>query len=1157
MSGFVHLNVHSMYSMLEAPCRVPDLVKSAKETGMEALALTDLGNMFGAIEFYQKAQSAEIKPILGAEICLDRGKQGHGSLILLTRNDVGYVNLMKIVTHGHLESEGSEKKVPLDMLRDHRDGLIALSGGRRGEITQLIINGLKEEAEALATELKSVWGPDDFYLEIQDHGLTGDGQLRQELVALSQRLHIPLVATNDVFYVKKDHAQTHDILSCIRTSSRIDDADREVQLSSEFYLKSEAEMRDLFQDVPEAIANTVKIAERCDLNLEFGVNKYPAYPVEKGVEREAYLRELCHQGLRQRFGDQVDTDPELTERLDYELGIIEKMGFVSYFLIVWDFIRYAKENGIPVGPGRGSGAGSMVAYVLEITDLDPIRYGLIFERFLNPERVSPPDIDVDFCQDRRAEVIHYVREKYGQRSVAQIVTYGTMGAKMAVRDVARVMGMSFGDASRIADMIPKDPKITIEKAMVENPEFKTVYDSEDEANECINHALQLEGMARQTGTHAAGVVIADGELTEHMPLTRDDHGNIMTQYSMGMLESVGMLKMDFLGLKTLTVIQNAVDFIQETRGIKIDPLQLPLDDPATYELLNQGRNVGVFQVESPGMRKLCRQFDVSSVDDIIALIALYRPGPMELIPDYIACKKGEKEVTYDHPLLEEISKETYGFLIYQEQVMKAAQLLAGYSLGEADLFRRAMGKKKKEVMDQQRERFIQGCAELNQIPKKKATDIFALLEKFAGYGFNKSHSAAYGIISYQTAYLKANYPTHFLCALLCNDLDNTDKISLFISEAREMGIDVLCPSINKSAVKFSIEGDSAHASESIRYGMAAIKNVGVGVSEAIVSARQEGGPFQSMADFCSRVDFGALNRRTIEALVKSGAFDEIHPNRAGMMELIEPALARASSDARDRAAGQSSLFDDGLSDDLQSENTDVLEKRRLWPKAESLQYEKELLGCYFSGHPIDEFEFDLRAFRSHQTAEVAGEVDRAIVRLAGLISAREVRIAKKSKKPFARLVVEDRVGTVEAMVWPDTYAQFGEKLEPGTPIVLTCQIERSRQEEAKVVPYQIQTLDELCPAEIREVYLVLSREECEPTHFAQIQKVTEDHHGPTPLCLVIPGEKGGAAVMESGQRFHLDLRYPVLKELRKKLGPEKVKLRVKDPDPAPKRKRYR
>ncbi|MGF1677777.1 MAG: DNA polymerase III subunit alpha, partial [Candidatus Methylacidiphilales bacterium] len=639
LSGYVPLRVRTEYSMLESAIRIKPLIKRATELQLPALALTDKGNLFGAIEFYQAAHAAGIKPLIGCELILRASKEEAGPLLLFARNVEGYQNLLKLVTIAHLEHDELPRGVTLKELCGHSGGLAATSGGNGGIISQMLRACRPDEAEKWLLRFQELFGADAFFLEIQNHGTDIDAQLQPMLIFLSRKTNTPLLATNETLYLEAEHAETYDILTCIRQSQRMEDPNRERLMSNDYYLKSADEIRALFPDCPEAVDNTHRLAELCQLTLVFDVNKFPSYPVPEGVDRADYLRELCLKGLHHRYGSRVESETGLMERLDYELKIISQMGFVSYFLIVWDFIDYAKRNGIPVGPGRGSGAGSMVAYVLRITDIDPLRYGLIFERFLNPERYSPPDIDVDFCQDRRGEVIRYVRDKYGKRSVAQIVTYGTMGAKMAIRDVARVLGMSFTEASRIADLIPKDPKITIESAMVANPEFKKLYEEDEAAHECITHALNLEGMVRQTGTHAAGVVIAEGDLTQYLPLTRDDHDNVMTQYSMGMLESVGMLKMDFLGLKTLTVIQESLRLITESTGETILMEELPLDDPKTYELLNQGRNVGVFQVESSGMRKLCRQFDVRTLDDIIALIALFRPGPMETIPDYIACKK--------------------------------------------------------------------------------------------------------------------------------------------------------------------------------------------------------------------------------------------------------------------------------------------------------------------------------------------------------------------------------------------------------------------------------------------------------------------------------------------------------------------------------------
>ncbi len=1146
------MRLRTQYSMLESACKVKPLVARAAELGFPAIAITDKGNLFGAIEFYQAAQKADIKPLIGVELYIHASKKETGPLLLYARNETGYVNLLKLVTLAHLEHDYAPKGITGKELAAHAEGLAAVSGGTPGIIAQALLKDDTTRAEKWVARLQELFGAEAFFLEIQNHGTEEETRLKPALIELSKKTGAPLIATNEVLYVGKEHAETYDILSCIRESQRFDDPARPRLLSNDYYLKSGDEMAELFSDCPEALSNTQKLIDICNLELEFNVNKYPSYPVDAGVSREGYLRELCEAGLKDRYGDRAETDPELKTRLDYELGIIETMGFVSYFLICWDFINYAKKNDIPVGPGRGSGAGSMVAYVLRITDLDPIRYGLIFERFLNPERHSPPDIDVDFCQDRRGEVIRYVRDKYGKRSVAQIVTYGTMGAKMAIRDVARVLGLSFGEASRIADFIPKDPGSTISKAMAANAEFKQVYEEEEVAHECINHALNLEGMVRQTGTHAAGVVIAEGDLTQYLPLTQDDHDNVITQYSMGMLESVGMLKMDFLGLKTLTVIHDSLKLLKTSQDIDLKADDIPLEDKKTFDLLNRGQNVGVFQVESPGMRKLCRQFEVNAIDDIIALIALYRPGPMELIPDYIACKKGIKEIEYDHPLLEEVSSDTYGFMIYQEQVMKAAQLLAGYSLGDADLFRRAMGKKKKEVMDEQRERFVTGCLKINNIPKAQAEKIFALLEKFAGYGFNKSHSAAYGLISYQTAFLKANYPVPFMAGLMSNDLDNTDKIALFIGESREMDIDVLPPCINHSQLKFSIEDGK------IRYGFAAIKGVGQAAAEAIVVAREaeDGGPFLSMADFCQRVEFRAMNKKTVEALVRCGAFQEISTNRAGLFEQIDKCMAQAGSVARDLASGQGMFFLDEDPADQADTAQKEIDSIPPWSKKMNLDAEKELLGVYFSGHPIDECEEDLRAFRTLNTVELSEVPDRTPVRLAGLLMSKEVRIAQKSQKPYARLNLEDRTGFFEIMVWPEMYQEVGEHLVLGQPIIVEGAVDRSREDQLRLTPHKIYLLEDAYPAEIREIYVLAKREECANGLFPKLKNLIREHPGSHPLCLVIPGETGGAAVLEAGDAFQLKADYNVVKKLRIMMGRGKVKLRVKDMSEPPPRKRF-
>jgi DNA polymerase III subunit alpha len=1157
---FVHLHVHTEYSLLDGACAVKDLVDQAAGFGMPALALTDHGNLYGAVEFYQACSKAGIKPIIGCEVYMapgdrmDRtpaanGRDPNFHFLLLAKNLTGYRNLLKLVSAAHLESHYFKPRIDKALLSQHREGLIGTSACLKSDIAQAVLHGKVKEAESLIDDYKQILEPGCFYLEVHNHGLDLEAQVREAYRGFSRSSGIPLVAANDVHYVKHEDARAHEILLCIQTGAKLADEKRMRYPSDEFYLKDGDAMRRLFADMPEACENTLALAEQCEVKLEFGKNNYPAYPPPEGKSREAYLRDLCTAGMIRRYGDRAE-ESELVQRLDFELGVIERMGFVSYFLITWDFIDYAKRNGIPVGPGRGSAAGSLVAYVLGITELCPIRYKLLFERFLNPERISPPDVDVDFCQTRREEVIRYVRNKYGDRSVAQIVTFGTMGAKMAIRDVARVMGLSFGEASRIADQIPKDPKITIEKALSASQDFKRMYDEEEQAREVIDTAIKLEGMVRQTGMHAAGVVIADGDLTDSLPLTMDDSGSVLTQFEMEPLSELGMLKMDFLGLKTLTVIQDCFDFIEQSTGKKLRCEEIPFDDAKTFELLNKAQNIGVFQVESAGMRRMCLGFNIQNIDDIIALIALYRPGPMDLIPDYIKRKKGEAEFDYLHPLLEKVSGDTYGIMIYQEQVMAAAQVLAGYSLGDADLLRRAMGKKKAEEMEKQKARFIQGCAENNQIPRKLAEEIFALLEKFAGYGFNKSHSAAYGLISYHTAYLKANYPVEFMAALLCNELDNTDKIALFVDEAKLMGLTIFPPSVNESGLKFTV------APGQIRYGLAAIKNVGEGAAQAVIEARKAG-PFVSMADFCRRVEFRAINKKTIESLVKSGAFDGLGPNRATLMSQIDSSLAAASSMARDRESGQGSLLD-MLSDEAPvskgPQNRVREDSLPDWPMKERLQYEKELLGFYVTGHPVDEYEEDLRPFRGLPVADLGEEAHDAVVQLAGLVVSREVRLSKKDGRPWAVVQLEDRTGRVEMMLWSENYQKFGPLLEEETPVIVVGHMDRREEDKAKVIPAQIYSLEDAVGTLVRDVYVCLNREQCGVETYMRLLEVVEKNKGEVPFCLIIPGPKGGQAVLEATSSLRIQPSRAVFRALRAIAGKGNVRLRTKEVTLPPRRR---
>ena len=1148
---FVHLHCHSEYSLLDGACRIPKLVARAKELGQPALALTDHGNLYGALEFYEAAKEEGIKPILGCEVYIapgDRfekksgagGKDANYHLLLLARNLEGYQNLIHLVTAAHLESVYYKPRIDKKLLAKHSAGLIGTSACIKGEIAAAYLEGREEDARKIFGEYREIFPQGDFYLEIQNHGLPEQEKIRAFYRKLGQETQAPLVATNDVHYVKKENAIIQEILVCIATNGRLNDPERKMKsYGEEFYLKESEAMAKLFADFPEAYENAGLIAGRCELELELGGNKFPAFAVPEGMTRESYFRKLCQEGLVRRYGPRAGTDKELKERLEFEMGVIEKTGFVSYFLIVWDFIDYAKKKGIPVGPGRGSAAGSLVSYVLGITDLCPIRYGLLFERFLNPERISPPDIDIDFCPDRREEVISYVRNKYGERAVAQIITFGTMGAKMAVRDVGRVMGMSFGETSRIADLIPKVPGAKLSDALKQVPELKNLA-QEESVRPVIEAALQLEGMVRQSGTHAAGVVIADRDLTDYLPLTRDDTGAVMTQFSMGAVGDIGLLKMDFLGLKTLTVIQDCLALVAQTTGKKMAPEEIPLDDPKTYALLNRAENVGVFQVESPGMRRTCAIFDLKGIGDLIALIALYRPGPMDLIDEYVKRKKGKTQFSYEHPLLEKISAETYGVLIYQEQVMAAARVLAGYSLGQADLLRRAMGKKKPEEMAKQRETFVVGCAKVNEIPRSQALRIFELLEKFAGYGFNKSHSAAYAVLACQTAYLKANYPTEYMASLLSHELDNTDKIALFTAEAQNMGIRILPPSVNTSEKNFTVQPNQ------ILFGLGAIKNVGGACVDAILEARA-GAKFASIEDFCARVDYKSMNKKAVESLIRSGAFDEISRNRAWLASKVDAAMSLAASASRDKERGQGTLF--GFMEEVAPQKSAEGEKAPVdfqdWPKREKLAAEKELLGFYVTGHPADEFEADLRAFRTLNLGEPDEMQSGTVARLAGVVTAVEVRLTQKDKKPYARVMLEDKTGRMEIMIFPDLYREAGMALKVGSPLVVGGSVDTDSEERVRLRTSECITLEAAMAKLVTHVHLVPTREQLAGEAMAKVKEIVGGHQGETPMRLEVEVE-GKKVLMEAGAQMRIQPSLVAIGKLREALGSDRVKLAVRE-----------
>src|SRR5437762_976775 len=1151
--SFVHLHLHTEYSLLDGSIRMKELMKKAAEFKMPAVAITDHGNLFGAIEFYQEAQRARVKPIIGCEVYVaprshkDRPPSRRESayhFTLLAENETGYRNLVKLVTAAHLDGFHYAPRIDKEMLALRSEGLIGLSGCLAGEINSAIQSNNIEKAKQSAAEYRDILGAENFFVELHDHGMEEQKMCNIALVQIARDLGVGLVAANDVHFLLRSDHEAHDVMLCIGTGKMVQDESR-MRYLPELYFKSPAEMRQVFRDFPEAITNTLHVGERCHLNLEFGSSKYPEYPVPAGKTREGYLRELCYQGLRARYGERAMSDSELIRRLEYELGVLEKTGFVSYLLIVWDFIHFAKEKGIPVGPGRGSAAGSIVAFVLGITDIDPLQFGLIFERFLNPARVSPPDIDVDFCEARRGEVLEYVRQKYGERRVAQIITFGKLKAKSVVRDVARVLGWSYRDADRIAKMIPNELNITLDSAAGKNAELKRAIATESPTRQLFEHAKLLEGLSRNAGVHAAGVVIADRDLSDYIPLCHDVKGNdVISQYAMGPLNDLGLLKMDFLGLKTLTVIEDTLTLLHK-RDPDFSLKDIPLNDAAAFALYNRGETIGLFQMESGGMTNLSKQFDVKRLDDIIALIALYRPGPMELIPEYVKAKKGITPIKYLHPLLEDICADTYGVMIYQEQVMAAASKLAGYSLAQADLLRRAMGKKDKEKMAKERKNFIEGCARTNKIPEKKANAIFDLLEKFAGYGFNKSHSAAYGVISYQTAYLKAHYPVEFMAGLLSNEINNTDKISVFVGECRRMGISILPPDVNKSGLKFTPEssacvslankGDAsgdARATMSIRYGLAAIKHVGEAAMETAIREREQRGDFTSLEDFCARLDSRVANRKMLESLIKAGVFDFLGRDRSELFGCIDDAVMASAAAQRDRMAGQVSLFDEAT-----ASTTSRKRQTTPWSEHEKLFYEKELLGFYVSGHPLDAYA-DVFAAKNYRSIASLGELnDRASFKIAGAIVQVEKKFTRKDGKPFAVIWLEDLTNTLEVVVWNEVYLKVSDALVVGRVVEIKGTLDK-RDEALRATAMEIRLLAPEKGNGANEISADVSQESAVMLQFStattgdelrQVHEILASSPGQQPVKLLFDRANGNSLRLDAGSEFRVNLT-PVLKE---------------------------
>jgi len=1145
-ADFVHLHLHTEYSLLDGACRLDRLVERAHELKFAALAITDHGVLYGAVDFYREARERGIKPIIGCEVYvapgsrLDKkaaagGRDVYHHLVLLAKDETGYKNLVKLATAAHLEGYYYKPRIDKELLAAHKEGLIALSGCLAGEVPEWILKEQLPRAREATDWFKQTLGAENFYLELQDHGLPEQAKVNRGLIALAAEFGLKLVATNDVHYLDKTHWHAHDCLICIGTQTLLSDTKRMRYAEQQFYLRSAEEMKERFAETPQAVQNTLEVAEKCNLEIQFGKLHYPVFHPPEPFTREGYLRRLVAEGLAGRYGIHaraqgrefiVESVSEpaappgaktVLDRLQHELAVIEKTGFVSYFLIVGDFIGRAHQMGVAC-VARGSAAGSIVTYLLGISNVDPIRYGLLFERFLNPERISPPDIDIDFADDRRADVIEYVRAKYGRDAVAQIITFGTLGAKSVVRDVGRVMGLTYGECDRLAKMIPADLKMTLEKALKQSPELKAAYETEEVTRELIDVGFILEDLTRNASVHAAGVVIGDQPLVNLLPLKQDEDGSIVTQYAMGPVGELGLLKMDFLGLKTLTVIRNTCEMVRQTRGVEAPIDDLPLDDARTYDLLNKANTLGVFQLESGGMRDLCRRFQISSIEHITALIALYRPGPMELIPEFMARRHGEVKIEYEHPLLEPICRETYGIMVYQEQVMQAAQVLAGYTLGGADVLRRAMGKKKLEEMASQRDTFVKGCARVNNIPAPKANQVFDLLEKFAGYGFNKSHAAAYAVVAYQTAYLKANYPVEFFCAIMTNDMADTAKLSEYISEARAMGIEVLPPDINESRLYFAPAQGKANLppASAIRFGLAAIKGVGEAAVQAILKARDQGGPFQSLNDMCERVDDRSVNRKILEALIKAGACHCLGRTRATLFAQIDRTLVRAAGVIADRQRGQSSLF--GLLETPASAALETAPPLPEWPEHELLAQERELLGFYVTGHPLTPFVPILEKYSLANTRTLAGLENRSLTRIGGMIVAVQNGISKRSGKPYALATLEDLEGAVPVLCFNESYEKYRDHLQPGKTILVIGEV-NTGDDKPKLFAQEIMPLEEAPRRYTRQVHLRLNTAHLKPEDLESLREVIAMHPGKCPLFLRFAGPCGEAVFVETHDRF--------------------------------------
>lgn len=1169
-SDFVHLHLHTEYSLLDGANSLDALIKKAVSLRMPAIAVTDHGNLFAALDFYLKASKAGIKPIIGCEMYLapvsrfeKTGSAGQHDenfyhLVLLARDKQGYKNLVKLVTRGFLEGFYYKPRIDKELLKQFSQGLIGMSACLSGEIPRLLLQERYEDAKKAALEYREILGAGNFYFELQDNGIPEQERANRELIRLSHETGIPLVATNDCHYLNMEDHKSHDALLCIQTGKTVREENRMRFSSETFYVKTPEEMKKSFSHVPEAIANTIAIAERCNVELDLGKYHLPHFPVPEGSTRESYMANLARKGLEERFNEIESVRGKgsfdravYTGRLESEIAMLHKMGFAGYFLIVWDFIRYAKERGIPVGPGRGSAAGSLVAYSLRITDLDPLPYNLLFERFLNPERISMPDIDVDFCMDRRDEVLKYVTEKYGQDHVTQIITYGTMMAKGVIRDVGRVLDIPYSEVDKVAKLVPNTLNITLEEALKQEPKFRELM-KDPRMAELIEIARSLEGQVRHASKHAAGVVISQEPLTEYLPLFKTPKDEVTTQFDMKGVEKIGLVKFDFLGLRTLTVIDKAVTHINErlahaplAAAEQFSVSRIPLDDGKTYALLSRGETAGVFQLESSGMRDIVIKMKPQCFEDLIALVALYRPGPLQsgMVDDFIKRKKGATKITYELPQLEPILKDTYGVIVYQEQVMQIARTLAGYSLGGADLLRRAMGKKDPEVMAKEKVPFLEG-AKKQGIDQKKAEKIFDLVAKFAEYGFNKSHSAAYALISYQTAYLKAHCPVEYMAALLTSEVQDTDKVVKYIYEARQMGINILPPDVNDSMWDFTVveahDRDSVEPGStigSVRFGLAAVKNVGVSAIEAIIEARGSKGRFTSLVDFCKKVDQRRVNRRVIEALVKCGAFDFTGARRAQMMDGLDMIIDQGGRHQEQEAIGQFSIFDS-----LESHGEPSLPDVAEWKEGLLLAYEKESVGFYLSGHPLAAYQADISRYTTATVETLDSVQDGKDVTICGIIADMKIKITKKSQEKMAILNLEDLSGPVEVVVFPDLYKTAQHLLLTDTPLIVAGQLDKSEQGN-KIKAVRLHLLTELKKKAASRMDIRFTATGLTQDDLLKIKEILLRYRGNIPVYLRLQNPSRADSLISVGREIRVHPSDQLITEIESVLGSGAVSLR--------------